>query len=60
MENTTLEMFIEEQKKNLEAFRLYWIAENKKNPEYFPMSFESDNNGLWFEMFEAFVSEQKQ
>ncbi len=53
-----LEKFIEMMQKNLEEFKLYWITENAKNPEIFPLSFDIDNDGIWFEMFEIFMSEK--
>lgn len=53
-----LENFIEMMQKNLEAFKLYWITENAKNPVNFPLNFDKDNDGVWFEMFEIFMSEK--
>lgn len=54
-----LEKFVDMMKENLDEFKIYWINENKKNPEIFPLNFDEDNEGIWFEMFEMFMSEKK-
>lgn len=34
------------------SFKNNWIEKNKENPEFFPMSFPSDNSGAWFEQMQ--------
>jgi hypothetical protein len=46
-----LEDFVDEMKNDIEEFEEWWIEENKKNPEHFPMEFKKNNEGLWLEMF---------
>ena len=50
----TLQEFITEQKTRLEKFEKYWIEHNKMFPENFPLSINSDNDGLWYEQFMIF------
>ena len=36
-------------------FADWWIAENKKSPVNFPMEFKKNNEGIWLEMFLAWM-----
>jgi len=50
----TLDEFRQYQLDKLDAFVAYWVAENKANPEQFPLELPEDNEGVWFELFEEF------
>jgi hypothetical protein len=47
--------YIKNQKFLLTQFELWWVMQNKKNPEVYPMEISDDNAGIWEEMFENFV-----
>lgn len=49
-----LNEFVEEQKQRLEKFKEYWIEMANKDPKNFPMNFDADNSGIWFEQFQIF------
>jgi hypothetical protein len=49
----SLEEFVKGNHKRLDKFKQYWLSENKKDPEQFPLVMPG-NSGLWFEMFDDF------
>jgi hypothetical protein len=51
---TSLEDFVEEMKGDIDKFADAWRKKNAENPEYYPMSFGKDNDGMWFESFMTF------
>jgi hypothetical protein len=50
----TLSGFMLEMQEKLPAFELWWLAQNEKDPEAFPLTMEDGNEGLWDEMFQDF------
>lgn len=46
-----LEDFMKDAAEHARLFELVWRYNNKKDPEHWPMSFEDDNDGLWWESF---------
>ena len=48
--------FVEEQKKELDRFEKWWFEQNEKDPDNFPLTFDDDNEGMWFEQFTLFDS----
>ena len=49
-----LNEFLDEMRMELNQFELFWKEENKKDPETFPMKFDKNNVGIWFEQFMIF------
>jgi hypothetical protein len=56
--DTSLTNFVEEMHTSIEDFKKYWIENNKKSHETFPLIFEADNAGLWLEQFLMFISQE--
>ena len=52
--STNLQQFIESEKIRLERFSEWYRAMSEKEPEKYPISFEEDNVGMWFDMFSDF------
>lgn len=52
--NMTLDQAVSEQLETIQAFKAHYIAENKSNPEYYPLSLPKDNAGSWFEQMMDF------
>lgn len=50
----TLDEFLEEAKTDIEKFEWWWREKNKNNPDGFPLKFEDDNFGIWWEMLNDF------
>jgi hypothetical protein len=41
---------------SIKAFKQRWIEKNKENPEQYPLEFSEGNSGVWYEMFQYFLS----
>ena len=50
----TLTKFITELRRDVDEFEKDWILNNKASPEAFPLSFDKDNEGAWWEQFMVF------
>lgn len=50
----TLTSFCLEQQEKLRLFAVWWVAQNKKDPDAYPMALPDENTGLWEEMFQTF------
>ena len=50
----TLTSFYIEQQEKLRLFEVWWIAQNKKDPDAYPMTMPDGNEGLWLEMLQDF------
>lgn len=53
----TLDEFVAELRRDVDAFEKWWREQNSKNPEHFEMSFPEENSGIWFEQFLYFMTE---
>lgn len=53
----TLDQAIEEKMNQIQAFKVWYLEQNAKNPAHFPLELPSDNSGLWFEMIEDYGDE---
>jgi len=53
----SLDDFVAELRRDVDAFEKWWREQNAKNPEHFEMAFPEDNSGLWFEQFLYFMTE---
>ena len=52
----TLNQFVKEQIDDIEAFRAFWIEQNRREgKDKFPLVFQDGNEGAWFEQFTAFL-----
>jgi phage head maturation protease len=59
MSKVTLDEFVKEIHKDIEKFKLQYLAAHEKakaqgTEEYYPLEMEEDNSGLWFEFFMEF------
>jgi hypothetical protein len=54
--STSLHEFATDEKDKLEKFVIWYEAKNKENPEHFPLTLPSENEGAWFEMLIDFDS----
>lgn len=50
----TLSSFMLEMQEKLQAFEIWWLEQNEKDPESFPLTMEDGNEGLWDEMLSEF------
>jgi len=50
----TLTSFCAEQQEKLRLFEDWWIAQNKIDPEAYPMTIQDGNEGAWWEMLQEF------
>jgi len=50
-----LGFFVEKMENQIKDFKKFWIKENKKNPDQYPLSFPEDDKGQWFEKFLVFL-----
>jgi hypothetical protein len=57
---TTLDRFIADARKQLDAFEVDWRKNNAATPDKYPMSFSEDNAGLWWEMLTEFADSKDQ
>lgn len=53
----SLDQAIAEAHKQVESFRGYWLRENERNPDHFPLTLPRENAGLWFEQISAHEAE---
>jgi hypothetical protein len=56
----TLSSFMLEMQEKLTAFEIWWLEQHEKDPEAFPLTMESGNEGLWDEMFRDFNPDTEQ
>ena len=50
----TLDEFISRVHIDAENFRIYWINNNMRDPENYPLEISDDNKGVWWELFLTF------
>ena len=50
--------FIETTKKELDLFKENWLKNHAMNPENYPLDLGENNDGLWFEQFTMWDSEE--
>ncbi|MBF4374443.1 hypothetical protein [Vibrio anguillarum] len=50
----TLEQAVSEAHYRVEAFRNFWLAKHKEEPQHFPLVLAADNSGLWHEQITDF------
>lgn len=55
-EEMPLDVAVAQIHKDLEDFSDHWHQEHKKKPENWPLTLPSNNKGLYFEQFIAFVN----
>jgi len=55
----TLQEFIKDQKDALRVFEEHWLSKNKDFPLDYPLEFDADNSGLWFEMYLTFYDDER-
>ena len=48
--------FIDDMIDKANKFRIYWINQNLKDPENWPLELQDDNDGLWWELFFDFIT----
>ena len=53
----TLDEFVEELKGDINRFQMHWRDQAAKHPKNWPMEFDADNEGGWWEQFQAFVDQ---
>jgi hypothetical protein len=51
----TIYQFVNETKKQLDDFQLFWCLQNIENPDQYPMKLDNDNDGMWNELFIAYL-----
>jgi len=51
-----LETFVEDQQVTLEQFKAWWLRRNAEDSITFPLEIGEDNEGIWWEQFDAFAS----
>ncbi len=56
---TTLDQFVEELRRDVEAFRASWLKNHAEAPDMYPLELPADNDGLWLEMFTDFQTRQR-
>ena len=54
----TLSEFLDEMHKGINEFNIYWRLKNSKQPDDYPIQFDKDNAGLWWEMFTDFMESE--
>lgn len=47
----SLDVFVREIHREIEAFAASYRAQHAENPDDFPLALNEDNHGLWFEFF---------
>jgi hypothetical protein len=52
----TLDQFVAEVKRDIEAFAADYRASHAANPEHFPLELGDDNAGVWLEFFMDFMT----
>ena len=52
----TLDDFMLELRRDVDSFEKDWRANHKKKPKEYPLSFEAENTGMWWEQFMAHLS----
>ncbi|MGR2849140.1 hypothetical protein ABMX62_19035 [Vibrio vulnificus] len=50
----TLDQAVSEQLETIQAFKAYYIAENKEHPDMYPLSLPKNNAGCWFDQMMEF------
>lgn len=55
----TLDQFVDELRRDVEAFRADWLKNHAEAPDMYPLELPTDNEGLWLEMFIDFQTRQR-
>ena len=50
----TLAAFYLEQQEKMRAFEQWWLMKHTEDPDAYPLTMEDGNEGLWWEMLQAF------
>jgi len=48
--------FVFEVEVDIEGFKTAYYEKHLSNPEGYPLSFDENNNGLWWEMFDIYCT----
>jgi hypothetical protein len=51
-----LDSFVAEIRTDIERFAKFWQDGHRSDPNNFPSAFHTENAGMWFEQFIAFVN----
>lgn len=54
----SLNDFVEHEVTRLDDFKRWYLKENKRNPEQYPLTLPNGDEGLWDEMFADFMSDE--
>lgn len=52
-----IEEFVDEIERSIKDFRDAYITKHKENPNNYPLSLPSDNEGLWLDFFINFYTD---
>lgn len=55
---TSLDEFMQALRADVDGFEKYWREKHKAKPAQWPLEFEDDDTGAWWEQFVAFMGLQ--